>query len=1465
MIQNTRIRLFGNVNGYLDTDETTVVPLTFSIAEIKDLSKRKGTFSKSIKIPGTKNNNILLNNYFDVNVQAGTFDINKKVTCAIIQNGITILDNAVMQLVSVEKSQNTLRENDSHTYTVLIKDTTSDLFTQISNKKLENLHLDFLSHKYTATNVIDSFDNTVADGFKYVMPYNPLVVDDIYFNLNEFTPAIYAKKYFDAIFAEAGYTYNWPSMNDIDINFDKLLIPYNGDAKKDITVTDPTLSVSGLRTTAYTQSTVYNGIFTDANYNGIKPSNQQLSLIPEVYDPSGLYNSFVYTTPNYPSLTNNTKIKFKVEYEVRVRNTSTQTRKLLSGHVVNHKLKIIPTMTIQKLVGSSPGIWDPNFANLDMSNLSGNGNLELPINYSIAGNSTKTIQNVTSEFDYVINGIPSDTKYQFSTKLDIRPNTSFTYMYWADTGNAPRRGDVFIDMVVKSIKFDVTTELNGELGYNVLTNPSDFVPKNIKQSDFLKSIFTMFNLYVEVDKDSPTQLNIFKRNEYYDNGAEKNWTDKLVKDKSQEIKFLPEISKKKLILTYKEDKDWANEQYKNNVGEVYGQATFTFDNEYVQDTDKIEVIFSPTPVKNSPSLNAVLPMLEGQAPKTNIRILYDGGQQTCNTYSIFNYATTVYAAPAMITSNKYPLTTHWDKASNPTFDLNFLPPDYYYRTDNFGSNTANGLFNLHWRRTMNQINTGRLMTAYFYLNEVDIFNLRLNDKIRIDNAWWNINKVSDYNANSFEPTKVELISIDDELAIDFIEVNSTGIQQTSPILIGLIGLAIQGPRLKNEIYSEGLVQIAGINNTVGYQSSFVYGSGNNNSINGNSLVLGSNNIANGNTFMLGSGNQSTGNNNSLILGNNNTIDENSASNIIVVGNNITGASQSNTIYSDNLVISSGGTINGISVSAVTNDTYVTGGTYNNTNGTLTLTQNNLGPTITVTGFTTGGTGSLTGYVTTNTTQTITGNKTFNDVGLIKKNPTYLPPNQSGGYFSIGGTGSYDTFDFYSFDGTDGDNFGSTQIYSNPEEGNVISHTSSDFTEDARLNVNKYNYNLQHIVGGQRTGLYIDGTVDKIKIEGTENKFAALGTSLITGTKNFEFPNQSGTLALLSDITGSTGTDIRVTGGTYNNTTGIATFTNNTGGTFNVTGFNTGYTLTSGGITSALGYTPVSADTFTTGGTYSSGTLTLNNNNGSSFNISGFSSGSTSYFTSGTGLNSIVSIQNTSFPNIATGNTSFAIGYNTKALGNYSYSEGQNTIAYGAASHAEGSGTLAFGNWSHAEGVNTQANGDWSHAEGNTTISNTSYSHAGGRKSQSSVIGEWCRSSSDLSDVMLPQYGIIDLTRRTTGTAITQLTAGGGLETSSNTIGLPPGTTMRYSFTAIAVVESTGACKEWEGKGLIKNVGGTTSMVGQTSVSTYSNAGLTAITLGVAADNTNDRLVFEAVGLASTAIRWYVKVDYIKMN
>ena len=108
-------------------------------------------------------------------------------------------------------------------------------------------------------------------------------------------------------------------------------------------------------------------------------------------------------------------------------------------------------------------------------------------------------------------------------------------------------------------------------------------------------------------------------------------------------------------------------------------------------------------------------------------------------------------------------------------------------------------------------------------------------------------------------------------------------------------------------------------------------------------------------------------------------------------------------------------------------------------------------------------------------------------------------------------------------------------------------------------------------------------------------------------------------------------DQTITGGTYNPTTGVGTFTNNTGGTFTVSGFLTGYT-----------------DTNVTGGTYSNGNVTFTNSSGGTFTVSGFSTGNTTIHWYS---------ENSASPSIsptATGTGSIAIGDGARAAANYMF-------------------------------------------------------------------------------------------------------------------------------------------------------------------------------------------------------------------
>jgi hypothetical protein len=127
------------IGGVLDVRPDVNVPLTFSVGEIRDITKRTGTFSKTIVLPATDNNNRILNHYYDVNVEAGTFDLTKLTHCQVYQNDVLILEDAILQLVGVNKSQNTDQYEQVANYEVLIKDTKAELFTAITNAELTDI------------------------------------------------------------------------------------------------------------------------------------------------------------------------------------------------------------------------------------------------------------------------------------------------------------------------------------------------------------------------------------------------------------------------------------------------------------------------------------------------------------------------------------------------------------------------------------------------------------------------------------------------------------------------------------------------------------------------------------------------------------------------------------------------------------------------------------------------------------------------------------------------------------------------------------------------------------------------------------------------------------------------------------------------------------------------------------------------------------------------------------------------------------------------------------------------------------------------------------------------------------------------------------------------------------------------------------------------------------------------------
>lgn len=759
-------------SGVLDVRDDVNFPLTFSVGEIRDITKRTGTFSKTIVLPATDNNNQLLNHYYDVNIDAGTFDITQLTRCQVLQNDVVILEDAILQLIAVNKYQITDAYEQVVNYEVLIKDTKAELFTAITNAELTDIDFSDLNHYALSSSIISTYSFTQANGYKYVLPYD----NDNLYNVRQLKPAIYAKTYFDRIFANAGFTYTWAGLQAA--RFDKLLIPYNGDENQ-IDWTD--YKVKANNTWATSQTPSLGNFYT---------FEETLTGWTEELDTQSIFNPVTgeYTAPTDtdPAASQGYEFNITITYEVTFENTSASpVRAYLSGapqDVTFYPFVKALNPSQQGTIGSLTPITidTPLASGLTIFGTYANLVITSPTGYISTGDILTTAVGILST-----NWQNGGTKWRTTTT-----NTLASVNVNLD----------IIDLQVQIMPNSNTQPIGGFVTMN------EYVPAKIKQSDFVKSIFTMYNLFADVDPEQPNNIILRHRDEYYDNGAEKDWTKKLAKDREQNLEFLPDVTNKRLILTYKQDTDSANKLYFDTTREIYGQLEYIFNSEYVKDIDTKELIFSPTPI-TSTTFGAIVPMIDGQAPKTGLRILYDGGEQTCGNYALIDGGVT-----GTYNVTTYPAITHFDNANTPSFDLNFGTCDFYYYQPQ--TLTNNNLYNLYWRRTINQINEGKMLTAMFKLDERDIHGLKLNDKIRIDNSWWNINRVIDYNANTDGLTKVELISVDSEIDLaPFI--TNTG--ATAPSVTTQVALSsvMQSRMASGNLILEGAnVAVYGTRNTI---------------------------------------------------------------------------------------------------------------------------------------------------------------------------------------------------------------------------------------------------------------------------------------------------------------------------------------------------------------------------------------------------------------------------------------------------------------------------------------------------------------------------------------------------------------------------------------------------------------------------------------------------------------------------
>ena len=223
------------IEGYeLDLTEGLSNQITYAIDDLQNLDSKSTSFTKTIVLPGTTNNNKLLGNIFEFNSSnfynpasdnvLYNFNAAVNANARIELNGLQIM-KGVLRLIEI------IQNGDAVEYECAIFGELGGFVTALGNKRLEDLDFSAYDHTYNVSSIVGSWTNTPGSGYCYPLIDYGNVSTGAYgtakkdFQFNTFKPALYVKEYLDKIFAGSGYTYDCPFFSEA--KFKRLIIPNN--------------------------------------------------------------------------------------------------------------------------------------------------------------------------------------------------------------------------------------------------------------------------------------------------------------------------------------------------------------------------------------------------------------------------------------------------------------------------------------------------------------------------------------------------------------------------------------------------------------------------------------------------------------------------------------------------------------------------------------------------------------------------------------------------------------------------------------------------------------------------------------------------------------------------------------------------------------------------------------------------------------------------------------------------------------------------------------------------------------------------------------------------------------------------------------------------------------------------------------------------------------------------------------
>lgn len=760
--------------------------MNYAIDDIKDFSARNTSFSKTIVIPGTANNNKIFGNVFDPNQsnysdpnQANinyNFDISRSASCILFQGNMQVFKGIIRILQIVI-------DKDQISYECSLFGELGGLILSLGTKKLEELDFSLYDTNYDLTAIQNSWDPTSQN---YVIVSDEFGIDFVNFTLIMFNRDL-------TPYLAVGDT-NYISTTVAGNTGNKTIASFSYDGEKTIIVYTTAFATgangSGSITVIGKPGVgLFFPLIDYGSYSSDKINWEYLTFRPALYVWEYIKKifegvSYKYDAPFFNQaffkkliIPHNQKVLVGTKTNIFKGGKTALTSVTIPGSstVVNGikmQYKSTTVTTADNIIftyngtGSRFNLHFVETYNIQPSGtpLSG-GKIRVNVYRRVSGVDTLVGQSV--EYDYIIGQFLYP--FDFTAEFDIATSQQFWFGLEVVNNVGASRSILYKSQYNQLlITLDSLTPLIQPLVLNDTITINDTIPKNILQKDFLSSIMKMFNLYLYEDTTTQKMIKIKPYVDFYDTDVNNalDWTYKMDVGKPLVLKPMSELNARYYLFKYKDDSDYYNEQYKKRFNLSYGTNKFDTGFEFAKEETSVDLIFSSTPLVGYDVGGKVYPTIfkrtgdvVGVGEETmdhNIRIMQSKLINTgVSAYEIRN------ASVAISTLESYGYAGHFNDPYAPTIDINYaIPSLLYYQPTNINSIDVN-LFTLYWIQYMYEIidQDSRLLVANFRLNEQDINQLDFSKLIYIQGVLYRLNKIIDYNATQRDTCKVELLKV----------------------------------------------------------------------------------------------------------------------------------------------------------------------------------------------------------------------------------------------------------------------------------------------------------------------------------------------------------------------------------------------------------------------------------------------------------------------------------------------------------------------------------------------------------------------------------------------------------------------------------------------------------------------------------------------------------------------------------